>query len=133
MVSQGPDLLRDTLLQFRQLSNHMRLCLQMNLLDRAIKLAAEQDEPEEMNFVRKHARQQVGRCAWHFMLAATPAMSLSRQAPAAEYFAPPLHLHHSSPGAAAHAMSCPRLQCALPAQRPCTHKLQLAQAEELGT
>ncbi len=33
---------------------------QMNLLDRAIKMAAEQDEPEEMNFVRKHARQQVG-------------------------------------------------------------------------
>lgn len=32
---------------------------QMNLLDRAIKMAAEQDEPEEMNFVRKHARQQV--------------------------------------------------------------------------
>ena len=32
---------------------------QMNLLDRAIKLAAEQDEPDEMNFVRKHARQQV--------------------------------------------------------------------------
>jgi magnesium chelatase subunit H len=31
---------------------------QMLLLDRAIKLAAEQDEPEEMNFVRKHARQQ---------------------------------------------------------------------------
>jgi magnesium chelatase subunit H len=28
---------------------------QMNLLDRAIKLAAEQDEPLEMNFVRKHA------------------------------------------------------------------------------
>merc|ERR1711871_814053 len=28
---------------------------QMNLLDRAIKLAAEQDEPPEMNFVRKHA------------------------------------------------------------------------------
>ena len=32
---------------------------QMNLLDRAIKMAAEQDEPEEMNFVRKHARLQV--------------------------------------------------------------------------
>ena len=32
---------------------------QMNLLDRAVKLAAEMDEPEEMNFVRKHARQQV--------------------------------------------------------------------------
>ena len=31
---------------------------QMLLLDRAIKLAAELDEPEEMNFVRKHARQQ---------------------------------------------------------------------------
>ena len=28
---------------------------QMNLLDRAVKLAAEQDEPLEMNFVRKHA------------------------------------------------------------------------------
>lgn len=32
---------------------------QMNLLDRAIKLAAEQDEPDELNFVRKHAKQQV--------------------------------------------------------------------------
>ncbi|KAK9822197.1 hypothetical protein WJX81_002621 [Elliptochloris bilobata] len=31
---------------------------QMNLLDRAIKMAAEQDEPEDMNFVRKHAREQ---------------------------------------------------------------------------
>ena len=31
---------------------------QMNLLDRAIKLAAEQDEPLDMNFVRKHALQQ---------------------------------------------------------------------------
>ncbi|GAX72580.1 hypothetical protein CEUSTIGMA_g36.t1 [Chlamydomonas eustigma] len=31
---------------------------QMLLLDRAIKMAAELDEPEEMNFVRKHARQQ---------------------------------------------------------------------------
>ena len=28
---------------------------QMNLLDRAVKLAAEQDEPYEMNYVRKHA------------------------------------------------------------------------------
>ena len=34
--------------------------VQMNLLDRAIKLAAEQDEPLEMNFVRKHALEQVG-------------------------------------------------------------------------
>lgn len=31
----------------------------MLLLDRAVKLAAEQDEPPEMNFVRKHAMQQV--------------------------------------------------------------------------
>ena len=35
--------------------------LQMNLLDRAIKLAAEQDEPEDMNFVRKHAIEQACR------------------------------------------------------------------------
>ena len=34
----------------------------MNLLDRAVKLAAEQEEPEEMNFVRKHAREQVTFC-----------------------------------------------------------------------
>lgn len=39
------------------------LCTQMLLLDRAIKLAAEQDEPLEMNFVRKHAMQQV-RVLW---------------------------------------------------------------------
>jgi magnesium chelatase subunit H len=31
---------------------------QMNLLDRAVKMAAEADEPLEMNFVRKHALQQ---------------------------------------------------------------------------
>jgi magnesium chelatase subunit H len=31
---------------------------QMSLMDRAIKLAAEQDEPLEMNFVRKHALEQ---------------------------------------------------------------------------
>lgn len=31
---------------------------QMNLLDRAVKMAAEQDESDEMNFVRKHAREQ---------------------------------------------------------------------------
>lgn len=32
----------------------------MNLLDRGIKMAAEADEPAEMNFVRKHAMEQVG-------------------------------------------------------------------------
>merc|ERR1719420_1529714 len=31
---------------------------QMNLLDRGIKLAAEADEPDDMNFVRKHAQEQ---------------------------------------------------------------------------
>ena len=31
---------------------------QMNLLDRGIKLAAEADEPDDMNFVRKHAKEQ---------------------------------------------------------------------------
>ncbi|KAJ6797515.1 magnesium-chelatase subunit ChlH, chloroplastic-like [Iris pallida] len=31
---------------------------QMNLLDRAVKMVAEMDEPEEQNFVRKHALQQ---------------------------------------------------------------------------
>ena len=30
----------------------------MNLLDRAIKAAAEADEPLEQNFVRKHAMEQ---------------------------------------------------------------------------
>lgn len=32
---------------------------QMNLLDRAVKMAAELDEPDDMNFVRKHAKKQV--------------------------------------------------------------------------
>ncbi|CAM9566287.1 unnamed protein product, partial [Phaeothamnion confervicola] len=32
--------------------------LSMNLLDRGIKMAAEADEPEDMNYVRKHAREQ---------------------------------------------------------------------------
>merc|ERR1711871_1749786 len=31
---------------------------QMNLLDRAVKMAAEADEPPEMNFVRKHSLEQ---------------------------------------------------------------------------
>lgn len=30
----------------------------MLLLDRAVKMAAELDEPDEMNFVRKHAKEQ---------------------------------------------------------------------------
>ena len=31
---------------------------QMALIDQGVKLAAEADEPEAMNFVRKHAREQ---------------------------------------------------------------------------
>ncbi|KAG5176932.1 magnesium chelatase subunit H, putative chloroplast precursor [Tribonema minus] len=31
---------------------------QMNLLDRGIKMAAEADEPDDMNYVRKHAKEQ---------------------------------------------------------------------------
>lgn len=31
----------------------------MNILDRDVKMAAELNEPDEMNFVRKHAKQQV--------------------------------------------------------------------------
>merc|ERR1719327_795297 len=31
---------------------------QMNLLDRAVKLAAEADEPDDQNYVRKHAKEQ---------------------------------------------------------------------------
>jgi len=38
---------------FRDLLHH-----QMNLLDRAVRMAAQADEPIEMNFVRKHAQEQ---------------------------------------------------------------------------
>ncbi|EIE24949.1 magnesium chelatase subunit H [Coccomyxa subellipsoidea C-169] len=48
---------------------------QMNLLDRAIKMAAEQDEPEEMNFVRKHARQQAEEAGVSLRAAATRVFS----------------------------------------------------------
>ena len=48
---------------------------QMNLLDRAIKLAAEQDEPEEMNFVRKHAMAQAAELGVELRQAATRIFS----------------------------------------------------------
>ena len=38
---------------------------QMLLLDRAVKMAAELDEPAEMNFVRKHAIEQVWEVLLH--------------------------------------------------------------------
>ncbi len=48
---------------------------QMNLLDRAIKMAAEADEPEEMNFVRKHAIQQAKDMGTSLRQAATRVFS----------------------------------------------------------
>jgi len=48
---------------------------QMNLLDRAIKMAAEADEPPEMNFVRKHALQQAEELGVSLREAATRIFS----------------------------------------------------------
>jgi magnesium chelatase subunit H len=48
---------------------------QMNLLDRAVKLAAEQDEPLEMNFVRKHALLQAEELGLSLREAATRIFS----------------------------------------------------------
>eukprot|EP01025_Chloroclados_australasicus_P056517 TRINITY_DN7000_c0_g1_i1.p1 TRINITY_DN7000_c0_g1~~TRINITY_DN7000_c0_g1_i1.p1 ORF type:complete len:1392 (-),score=211.30 TRINITY_DN7000_c0_g1_i1:327-4502(-) len=50
---------------------------QMNLLDRGIKMAAEQDEPLEMNFVRKHALQQAEELGTDLRSAATRVFSNS--------------------------------------------------------
>jgi magnesium chelatase subunit H len=48
---------------------------QMNLLDRAVKLAAEQDEPLEMNFVRAHALEQAEELGLSLREAATRIFS----------------------------------------------------------
>jgi magnesium chelatase subunit H len=48
---------------------------QMNLLDRAIKMAAEADEPIEMNFVRKHALKQAEEMKVDLRQAATRVFS----------------------------------------------------------
>ena len=48
---------------------------QMNLLDRAVKLAAEQDEPHDMNFVRKHAVEQAEELGLSVREAATRIFS----------------------------------------------------------
>lgn len=48
---------------------------QMNLLDRAIKMAAEASEPLEMNFVRKHALEQADRLGVDLRQAATRVFS----------------------------------------------------------
>jgi len=48
---------------------------QMNLLDRAVKMAAEADEPLEMNFVRKHALKQAKELGLDLRQAATRVFS----------------------------------------------------------
>merc|ERR1719433_1564704 len=48
---------------------------QMNLLDRAIKLAAEADEPTEQNYVRKHALEQAEELGISLRQAATRVFS----------------------------------------------------------
>ena len=47
------------------------MVFQMNLLDRAVKLVAELDEPEEMNYIRKHAREQAAQLGVTLREAAT--------------------------------------------------------------
>ncbi|EKX39204.1 H subunit of Mg chelatase [Guillardia theta CCMP2712] len=48
---------------------------QMNLLDRGVKMAAEADEPLEMNFVRKHAKEQAEELGISLRDAATRVFS----------------------------------------------------------
>ncbi|MDB9312495.1 magnesium chelatase subunit H [Spirulina sp. CS-785/01] len=48
---------------------------QMSLLDQAVKMAAEADEPPEMNFVRKHAMQQAEDMGINLRQAATRVFS----------------------------------------------------------
>lgn len=48
---------------------------QMNLLDKAVKMAAEADEPLEMNFVRKHAMKQAEEMGINLRQAATRVFS----------------------------------------------------------
>eukprot|EP00471_Norrisiella_sphaerica_P000806 CAMPEP_0184487952 /NCGR_PEP_ID=MMETSP0113_2-20130426/10434_1 /TAXON_ID=91329 /ORGANISM="Norrisiella sphaerica, Strain BC52" /LENGTH=1462 /DNA_ID=CAMNT_0026870393 /DNA_START=41 /DNA_END=4429 /DNA_ORIENTATION=+ len=50
---------------------------QMNLLDKAVKMAAEADEPLEMNFVRKHALEQAEELGVDLRSAATRIFSNS--------------------------------------------------------
>jgi len=48
---------------------------QMNLLDKAVKMAAEADEPLEMNFIRKHALEQAAEMGINLRQAATRVFS----------------------------------------------------------
>jgi hypothetical protein len=56
-------------------SNGAPFLLQMNLLDRAVKMVAELDEPPEMNFVRKHALEQAAELNVSIREAATRVFS----------------------------------------------------------
>ena len=49
--------------------------VQMNLLDRAVKMVAELDEPVEMNYVRKHAQEQAEELGVSLREAATRVFS----------------------------------------------------------
>merc|ERR1711971_850078 len=48
---------------------------QINLLDRAVKLAAEADEPDDQNYVRKHAKEQAKELGMGVREAATRVFS----------------------------------------------------------
>ncbi|CAM9213486.1 unnamed protein product [Chrysoparadoxa australica] len=48
---------------------------QMNLLDRGVKMAAEADEPDDMNFVRKHSKEQAEEFGLSIRDAATRVFS----------------------------------------------------------
>merc|ERR1719217_749122 len=48
---------------------------QMNLMDRAVKLAAEADEPDDQNYVRKHAKEQAKELGMSVREAATRVFS----------------------------------------------------------
>lgn len=62
---------------FSQIQLFLYICwpVQMNLLDRAVKMVAELDEPLEMNFVRKHAQDQSAELGVSIREAATRIFS----------------------------------------------------------
>lgn len=60
---------------FLPFSLELPMFLQMNLLDRAVKMVAELDEPEEQNYVRKHATEQAQALGIEVREAATRVFS----------------------------------------------------------
>lgn len=57
------------------ISERLFFCSQMNLLDRAVKMVAELDEPAEQNYVRKHALEQAEALGIEVREAATRVFS----------------------------------------------------------